>query len=203
VGIEIEGIKYKKLKSQIIIIIFYYSNIKMVKNTKGGSSHKKLARKNEELADKKINTEIDLLYSIIVIIDKNHGNAFTAQLLWESGINPDLKSLGGKDLKVMHQRGKKALQDFKKTQSKIAHVSIVSGITLTNNCIGYVEEFLEIDHLNAYLKEQIINREVYDKLSNLMTAKSEISKNEDDGGFIFDRTDGKGGEEEEVNIEDI
>jgi hypothetical protein len=38
-----------------------------------------------------------------------------------------------------------------------------------------------------------------------MTAKSEISKNEDDGGFIFDRTDGKGGEEEEeeVNIEDI
>ena len=68
----------------------------MVKNTKGGSSHKKLARKNEELADKKINTDIDLLYSIIVIIDKNHGNAFTAQLLWESGINPDLKSLGGK-----------------------------------------------------------------------------------------------------------
>jgi len=174
----------------------------MVKNTKGGSSHKKLARKNEELAGKKINTEIDLLYSIIVIIDKNHGNAFTAQLLWESGINPDLKSLGGKELKVMHQRGKKALQAFKKTQSKIALVSLVTGITLTNNCIGYVEEFLEIDHLNAYLKEQIISREVYEKLSNLMTAKSEVH-NEEDGGFIFDRTDGKNDEEAEVNIEEI
>jgi hypothetical protein len=33
-----------------------------------------------------------------------------------------------------------------------------------------------------------------------MTAKSEVH-NEEDGGFIFDRTDGK--DEEEVNIEEI
>jgi hypothetical protein len=157
----------------------------MVKNTKGGSSHKKLARKKEE-ENKTVKVDLNVNFTeyIIVLIDKNHGNCFSARLVHYDGVSKDYHD---KELKVLHQRGRNALNIFKHTQSKLALVSIVTDFKLPGNAVGYVEEFIETEHLNAYLKNKKITEETYDKLSQYMTLKVEEVE-DDKGGFEFDRS---------------
>ena len=183
----------------------------MVKNTKGGSSHKKLARKKEDAAKViKVDLNVDFKNYLLAIIDKNLGNCFTAKMVHYEGPS---KEYNEKELKVLHQRGRNAKYLFDKTQSKLALVSLVTDFKLTNNCIGYVEEFLQIDHLDAYYKNKLINKETYDKLSQYMTSKVDEMKEENDG-FEFDRSgtikESKDEKEnttessdEEVDIDDI
>lgn len=157
----------------------------MVKNTKGGSSHKKLARKKEDAAKViKVDLNVDFKNYLLAIIDKNLGNCFTAKMVHYEGAS---KEYNDKELKVLHQRGRNAKYLFDKTQSKLALVSLVTDFKLTNNCVGYVEEFLQIDHLDAYYKNKLINKETYDKLSQYMTFKADEA-NEKDDGFEFERS---------------
>jgi hypothetical protein len=187
----------------------------MVKNTKGGSSHKKLARKNEdENKTIKVNIDIDFNYCCIVLIDKNLGNCFSSRVLYYTGPN---REINDKDIKVLHQRGKTAKKTYDRSQSRVALVSL-SDFRLTSGCLGVVEEILEIDHLNAYLKNNLITQETYNKLTGLMVSRISEEKEDADTGYIFDR----GGvevtgsqflnekiegeikeEEEEINLDDI
>jgi hypothetical protein len=157
----------------------------MVKNTKGGSSHKKMARKNEDV-NKTIKVNLDINFkkdNMLVFIEKNLGNCFSGKLLHFIGANDF-----GEDLKIMHQRGKKGKSNFDHSQSKIALVSIITGLTLSTKCVGIVEEFLEIDHINAYLSNNLISQEVYDKLNMIFSTSSKNNNNqEEDLGFEFDR----------------
>lgn len=157
----------------------------MVKNTKGGSSHKKMARKNEDL-NKSIKVNLDVNFkgdNMIVFIEKNLGNCFLGRLLYFNGPNNF-----DEELKIMHQRGKKGKSNFDHSASKIALVSIISGLTLSTKCVAIVEEFLEIDHINAYLANNLISQEIYDKL-NMKFSTSSKNENDDetDLGFEFDR----------------
>ena len=157
----------------------------MVKNTKGGSSHKKMARKNEDV-NKSIKVNLDVNFkkdNMLVFIEKNLGNCFSGKLLYFNGANDF-----GEDLKIMHQRGKKGKSNFDHSQSKIALVSIITGLTLSTKCVAIVEEFLEIDHINAYLANNLISQEVYDKLNMIFSTSSKNNNNqEEDLGFEFDR----------------
>lgn len=157
----------------------------MVKNTKGGSSHKKMARKNEDIS-KSIKVNLDVNFkkdNMLVLLEKNLGNCFSGQLLHFDGPN-NFET----ELKIMHQRGKKGKSNFDHSQSKIALVSIITGITLSTKCIGIVEEFLEIDHINAYLANNLISQEVYDKLNmKFSTSLKNDNNQEEDLGFEFDR----------------
>jgi len=202
----------------------------MVKNTKGGSSHKKIARKNED-ENKIIKVDLSINFDdcCIVLIDKNLGNCFTSRVLHYTG---QKKEINDRDIKVLHQRGKTAKKTFDRSYSRIALVSLISDFRLTSGCLGYVEEILEIEHLNAYLKNNLISLETYEKLNRLMISKvSEQNDKGDDEGFIFDRNlngineeylnekrDGAGGsgtggsgaggggevgEEKEINLDDL
>jgi hypothetical protein len=149
----------------------------MVKNTKGGSSHKKLARKNEdENRTIKVNIDIDFNNCCIVLIDKNLGNCFTSRVLFYTGPK---REINDKDIKVLHQRGKTAKKTYDRSQSRIALVSI-SDFRLTSGCLGVVEEILEIDHLNAYLKNNLITEEIYNRLTGLMVSRVAESKDKDE-----------------------
>jgi hypothetical protein len=177
----------------------------MVKNTKGGSSHKRLARKNEDEAnDKKVDVDIDFQNCLIVHIDRNLGNCFTCRTLYTK--NPS-KDFFDKELKVLHQRGRNGRKAFEKTQSRIALVSLIQDFKLTNNCIGYVEELLDSTHINAYLRVNLINQDTYDKLSSLMNAKAaENVEGDIDTGFTFDRSnnvENETGKEEDVDVDAI
>ena len=188
----------------------------MVKNTKGGSSHKKLARKNEDQVKVvKIDVDVDFKYNLIVLIDKNIGNCFTAKLIHFDPVDKKELSKYEGELKVLHQRARNARSIFNKTQSRLALVS-TSDFKLPGAAIGYVEEFLEIDHLNEYLRHKVINEETYSKLSQYMTSKVEDVKEEQElGGFEFDRSNDKPNEasntksksdaksDEEIDIDDI
>jgi len=167
----------------------------MVKNTKGGSSHKKLARKKEEDAKTiKVDLDVDLTQMLIVSVDKNIGTCFTARL-----VHTDFpgKEYHDKELKVLHQRGRGAKKTYDRTQSRLALVSL-SEFKLQSGCIGVVEEFLQIDHLNAYLVNKLISKEVYERLQKIMTINVEEIHEEHEGGFEFDR----GGTISEVNKKD-
>lgn len=156
----------------------------MVKNTKGGSSHKKLARKKEDDA-KEIVVDLNINFKemIIVLVDKNIGTCFTCKYMHGED---EKKEFQGKELKVLHQRGRGAKKSFNQTQSKLALVSL-SDLRLQSGCIGVVEEFLQIDHLNAYLNNKKISKEVYSKLEQSMTIKVDNIEDEQ-GGFDFDRS---------------
>jgi hypothetical protein len=157
----------------------------MVKNTKGGSSHKKLARKNED-ENKIIKVDLDINFNecCIVLIDKNLGNCFTSKVLHYTGPQ---REINDKEIKVLHQRGKTAKKTYDRSQSRVALVSLVSDFRLTSGCLGYVEDILEIQHLNAYLKNSLITKEVYDRLIGLLVSKVIEDNNEDGGGYIFER----------------
>jgi hypothetical protein len=157
----------------------------MVKNTKGGSSHKKLARKNED-ENKTIKVDLDINFNecCIVLIDKNLGNCFTSKVLHYTGPK---REINDKEIKVLHQRGKAAKKTYDRSQSRVALVSLVSDFRLTSGCLGYVEDILEIQHLNAYLKNSLITKEVYDRLIGLLVSKVIEVDNEDGGGYSFDR----------------
>jgi hypothetical protein len=78
---------------------------------------------------------------------------------------------------------------FHKTSSRLALVTIVTDCKLTSNCIGYVEEFLEHNHINEYLKNKLINQETYNKLKQFMTSNIvELENNEEN---IFETDDNK------------
>jgi hypothetical protein len=189
----------------------------MVKNTKGGSSHKKLARKNEdENRTIKVNIDINFNNCCIVLIDRNLGNCFACKVLHYTGPQ---REINDKEIRVLHQRGKTAKKTYDRSQSRVALVSI-SDYKLTSGCMGVVEEILEIDHLNAYLKNNLITEEIYNKLTGLMVSRVAELKETDEIGYIFDRgnnNDGylneiieggviegkEGGEEEEINLDDI
>lgn len=189
----------------------------MVKNTKGGSSHKKLARKNEdENRTIKVNIDLDFNNTCIVIIERNLGNCFACKVLHYTGPQ---REINDKEIKVLHQRGKTAKKTYDRSQSRVALVSI-SECKLNSGCLGVVEEILEIDHFNAYLKNNLITQEIYNKLTGLMVSRVAESKDKDELGYIFDRgnngdgylnenieggvIEGKEGEEEEeINLDDI
>jgi len=189
----------------------------MVKNTKGGSSHKKLARKNED-ENRTIKVDIDINFNdfCIVLIDRNLGNCFSSRVLHYTGPK---REINDRDIKVLHQRGKTAKKTYDRSQSRVALVSLVSDFRLTSGCLGVVEEILEIDHLNAYLKNNLITQEIYTKLTGLLVSRisnDKESNNIDEAGYIFDRggnnelnaefiNEKKDGEEleEEINIDDI
>jgi hypothetical protein len=159
----------------------------MVKNTKGGSFHKKLARKKEDEAKIiKVNLDVNFEQDIIVLIDKNIGNCFTARLIH---CEDETNNFKDKELKVLHQRGKNAKNIFHKTSSRLALVTIVTDCKLTSNCIGYVEEFLEHNHINEYLKNKLINQETYNKLKQFM--KSNIVELENNEENFFETDDNK------------
>jgi len=159
----------------------------MVKNTKGGSSHKKMARKNEDdhkelKIDLSINFKTD---NLIILIDKNLGSCFTAEILYFLGDKKKYTST----VRVLHQRGKNSKKVFDRTQSRIALVSLVNDFKLEGGCIGYVEELLIIDHLNAYLAHGLIDKETFDLLNKKMNAKVDEKEDESkDAGFEFDRS---------------
>jgi hypothetical protein len=187
----------------------------MVKNTKGGSSHKKLARKNED-ENRTIKVDLDINFNecCIVLIDKNLGNCFTSKVLHYTGPK---REINDKEIKVLHQRGKTAKKTYDRSQSRVALVSLVSDFRLTSGCLGYVEEILEIDHLNAYLKNNLITQEIYNKLTGLLVSRIADDKDKtiDESGYIFDRGGNnvineeflnekkEGEEEEEINLDDI
>ena len=188
----------------------------MVKNTKGGSSHKKLARKNEdENKTIKVNIDINFNECCIVLIDRNLGNCFSSKVLHYTGPK---REINDKEIKVLHQRGKTAKKTYDRSQSRVALVSL-SDFRLTSGCLGVVEEILEIDHLNAYLKNNLITEEIYNRLTGLMVSRIAESKETDEIGYIFDRgntgdvylnenleggiKEGEEKEEEEINLDDI
>ena len=161
----------------------------MVKNTKGGSSHKKLARKNENNANVvKVDLDVDFSSNMIVLIDKNIGNCFTARLMYYNPVDKkDLLKYSG-ELKVLHQRGKNARSIYNKIQSRLALVSL-SDIKLPGSAIGYVEELLLIEHLDAYLKNDLIDDEIYSKLNEYITSNvDDVKETPGLGGFEFDRS---------------
>ncbi len=160
----------------------------MVKNTKGGSSHKKLARKKEDDMKKvKVNLDVNFKENIIVLVDKNIGNCFTARLVHTDDETSEFKD---KEIKVLHQRGRNAKKLFDRSQSRIALVSIIKDFKLSSGCVGYVEEFLESSHLNEYKKYKLITEETYEKLSKYITINSnkidEIEEEEKDS-YKFER----------------
>jgi hypothetical protein len=164
----------------------------MVKNTKGGSSHKKLARKNEDQAKVvKINVDVDFKYNLIVLINTNIGQLFTAKLIhFDPDDKKELSKYEG-ELRVLHQRARNARSIFNKTQSRLALVS-TSDYKLPGAAIGYVEEFLEIEHLDEYLRHKKISEETYSKLNQYMTSKVDDMIDEKQlGGFEFDRSNDK------------
>lgn len=173
----------------------------MVKNTKGGSSHKKMARKNEDnhkelKIDLQVNFKTD---NLIILIDKNHGNCFTAKILFFLGDKKKYPSM----VRVLHQRGFNSKKVFDRTQSRIALVSLVNDFKLEGGCIGYVEELLIIDHLNAYLAHGLIDKETFDILNENMNAKAD-EKGENkklNDGFEFERSKNHI-EEKEKNLKD-
>jgi len=187
----------------------------MVKNTKGGSSHKKMARKNEDdHKELKINLDIDFkTRNVIILIGKNLGNFFTAEIIYFLGDKKKYNST----VRVKFQTGKNSKKIFDRTPSRIALVSLVTDLKLDGGCIGYVEELLIIDHLNAYLAHGLIDKETFDLLNKKMNAKiEEKDKEEKDDGFDFDRSNGATANAEyinttnptsnvevEINIEDI
>jgi len=181
----------------------------MVKNTKGGSSHKKLARKKEdENKTIKVDLEVDFVNYMIVQIDKNQGNSFTATKLYYQGVDPKPPLSYNGVFNVLHQRGRRARSAYEKSQSRLALVSLISDMALPDKAVGYVEEIIEIDHLNAYLKEKLIDKATYALLNDKMVSRIEEDEAVDMGGFSFDRTNGtikeeKDGEESEVDINDI
>jgi hypothetical protein len=189
----------------------------MVKNTKGGSSHKKLARKKEdENKTIKIDLDVDFINYMIVKIDKNQGNSFTATKLHYQGPDPPPPFNYNGTFIVSHQRGRRARSIYEKSQSRLALVSIVTDIKLQDKAIGYVEEIIEVDHLNAYLREKLIDQATYNLLNDQMVSRVEEDDAVDMGGFAFDRTngtikeekekekkEGKEGEESDVDINDI
>jgi hypothetical protein len=160
----------------------------MVKNTKGGSSHKKMARKNES-DNKIIKVNLNINFkkeNMLVFIERNLGNCFLGRQLHYAGTNNEFD---GKDLKIMHQRGKKGKSNFDHSQSKIALISLITDISLSSKCIGVVEDFIEIDHLNAYLTNNLISQEVYSKLNMKLSTATESKDNEEENvGFEFDRS---------------
>ena len=79
------------------------------------------------------------------------------------------------------------LAHFIHNKGGVALVSLVSDFRLTSGCLGVVEDILEIQHLNAYLKNSLITKEVYDKLIGLLVSKVIEDNNEDGGGYIFER----------------
>jgi hypothetical protein len=162
----------------------------MVKNTKGGSSHKKQARKNEERVVK-IDVDVDFKYNLIVLINTNNGQLFTAKLIhFDPDDKKELSKYEG-ELRVLHQRARNARSIYNKTQSRLALVSI-SDYKLPGAAIGYVEEFLEIEHLDEYLRHKKISKETYSKLNQYMTSKvDDIKEEEQLGGFEFDRSNDK------------
>ena len=164
----------------------------MVKNTKGGSSHKKLARKKEN-DNEVMHVNLNLNFkteNIIVLVEKNLGNCFSAKLLHYAGAVDNFKT----ELKVLHQRGRRGKSNFDHAASRVALVSLINGIRLDNNCIGVVEEFLGSGHLLAYLNNNLIDKVVYDKINANFSA-TDNSKVEKDLGYEFDR--GNNDEEEE------
>jgi hypothetical protein len=183
----------------------------MVKNTKGGSSHKKLARKKEdENKTVKVDLDVDFVNYMIVLIDKNQGNSFSVTKLYYQGPDPAPPLNYNGIFNVLHQRGRRARSTFEKTQSRLALVAIVNDMKLQDKAIGYVEEIIEIDHLNAYLKEKLIDKATYDLLNDKMVSRIEEDDTVDMGGFAFDRTNGtikeeekKEGEESDIDINDI
>ena len=187
----------------------------MVKNTKGGSSHKKLARKKEdENKTIKVDLDVDFVNYMIVQIEKNQGNSFSAIKLHYQGPDPPPPFDYKGTFNVLHQRGRRARSTFEKTQSRLALVSIVTDMKLQDKAIGYVEEIIEIDHLNAYLKEKLIDQATYNLLNDKMVSRIDDDDAVDMGGFAFDRTNGtikeekeekekKEGEESDVDINDI
>jgi hypothetical protein len=190
----------------------------MVKNTKGGSSHKKQARKNEDRVIK-IDVNVDFKYNLIVLINTNIGQLFTAKLIhFDPDDKKELSKYEG-ELRVSFQRGRNARSIYNKTQSRLALVSI-SDYKLPGAAIGYVEEFLEIEHLDEYLRHNKISKDTYSKLCNYMTSKVDEEKEEQQsGGYEFDRSNEKPIEssneksksetksetksDEEINIDDI
>lgn len=188
----------------------------MVKNTKGGSSHKKLARKKEdENKTIKVDLDVDFVNYMIVQIEKNQGNSFSAIKLHYQGPDPPPPFDYKGTFNVLHQRGRRARSTFEKTQSRLALVAIVTDMKLQDKAIGYVEEIIEADHLNAYLKEKLIDKATYDLLNDKMVLRMDDDADAVDmGGFAFDRTNGtikeekeekekKEGEESDVDINDI
>jgi len=165
----------------------------MVKNTKGGSSHKKLARKKEN-DNEVLHINLNLNFkteNIIVLVEKNMGNCFSAKLLHCAGPTDNFKT----ELKVLHQRGRRGKSNFDHAASRVALVSLISGIRLDNNCIGVVEEFLGSGHLLAYLNNNLIDKAVYDKINANFSA-IDNSKVEKDLGYEFDRGNNDDEEEE-------
>jgi hypothetical protein len=178
------------------ILINFILNNRMVKNTKGGSSHKKAARKKED-SNKVVKVNLDVNFAkdnMLVFIEKNVGNCFTGKLVHYAGT-----TAYGEDLKIMHQRGNKGKSNFDHSHSRIALISIISGISLATKCIGIVEEFIEIDHLNAYLSNNLISQEVYDNINMKFSFTSDTKDTQEELGFIFDRSRGDEDEYEESN----
>jgi predicted ribonuclease YlaK len=125
----------------------------MVKNTKGGSSHKKLARKKEN-DNEVMHVNLNLNFkteNIIVLVEKNMGNCFSAKLLHYAGAVDTFKT----EIKVLHQRGRRGKSNFDHAASRVALVSLINGIRLDNNCIGVVEEFLGKTMLNPTMYSNV------------------------------------------------
>jgi len=157
----------------------------MVKNTKGGSSHKKLARKKEdEMKKVKVNLDVNFKENIIVLVEKNIGTCFLARLVHTDDETSEFKD---KELKVLHQRGRNAKKFYDRSQSRLALVSVIKDFKLSSGCMGYVEEFLETSHISEYKKHKLISDETYEKLSKYINSNTaEIKEKEDE--FIFDRS---------------
>jgi len=154
----------------------------MVKNTKGGSAHKKQASKSqdEDKVDISMDKEIEFGEStILVLIDKNLGNCYSAKILYP---NPS-----STEVKILHQRGKAKRMGwiFKNTRSKIALVSVISGYRMPDNCIGVVEHFVQFEHLDFYNKSSKITEETFNKLTDYLTV--EAVEDAKECGFDFDR----------------
>jgi hypothetical protein len=172
----------------------------MVKNTKGGSSHKKAARKKED-SNKVIKVNLDVNFAkqnMLVFIEKNVGNCFTGKLVHYAGTTDY-----GSDLKIMHQRGNKGKSNFDHSHSKIALISLITGISLATKCIGIVEEFIEIDHLDAYLTNNLITQEVYDNINMKFSFSSDNKETQEELGFIFDRSREDDDEEDEESTKKV
>lgn len=157
----------------------------MVKNTKGGSSHKKLARKKEdEMKKVKVNLDVNFKENIIVLVEKNIGTCFIARLIHTDDETSEFKD---KELKVLHQRGRNAKKLYDRSQSRLALVSVIKDFRLSSGCMGYVEEFLETSHINEYKKHKLISDETFEKLSKYINSNTTEIKEKDDE-FIFDRS---------------
>lgn len=180
----------------------------MVKNTKGGSSHKKLARKKEdEFKVVKVDLNVNFKEMMIVVVDKNIGTCFTAKLVHSE---LETKEFNDKEIKVLHQRGRNAKKLYDRSQSRLALVSI-SDFKLASGCVGVVEEFIQMDHLNAYLKANKINQDTFDKLEQYLTITAKEIEEKQDDGIEFDRSNTNNNaqseessdSDEEINVDDI